>query len=181
MRPLRYSVNVTLDGCVDHRAGLPDPQIHAHAADQIARADALLFGRTIYRMMEDAWRPPASDARPDWTQPFARTIDGAKKYVVSTTLDAVDWNAELLTGDLRANVERLKAAPGKGLYTAGVTLATTLAGWGLIDEYTFVVHPRVAGHGPRLFEGLAEPLDLALVDRVAFESGVVAETYVPRR
>ncbi len=99
---------------------------------------------------------------------------------MSSTLPSVDWNAELLAGDLRTEVERLKAIPGKGLYTAGATLATALAGWGLIDEYTFVVHPRIAGHGPRLFEGVAEPLDLELVDRLAFDSGVVAETYVPR-
>lgn len=180
MRPLRYSINVTLDGCVDHLAGVPDPETHAHAAQLIARADALLFGRTVYRMMEDAWRPPASDAMPEWTQPFARTIDAAKKHVVSSTLESVDWNAELVSGDLRAEVEQLKAMPGEGLYTAGVTLATTLAGWGLIDEYTFVVHPRIAGHGPRLFHGLAGPLDLELVDRVSFASGVVAETYVPK-
>ncbi|MEI2270055.1 dihydrofolate reductase family protein [Microbacterium sp. No. 7] len=180
MRPLRFSTNVTLDGCIDHRAGNPDAQTHAHAAQQIARADALVLGRVVYRMMEEAWRPPASEGRPDWMQPFARTIDAAKKYVVSSTLPSVDWNAELLAGDLRTEVERLKAIPGKGLYTAGATLATALAGWGLIDEYTFVVHPRIAGHGPRLFEGVAEPLDLELVDRLAFDSGVVAETYVPR-
>ena len=114
-------------------------------------------------------------------QPFAHTIDAAKKYVVSSTLGSVDWNAELVTGDLRTEVESLKATSGDGLYTAGVTLATTLAGWGLIDEYTFVVRPRLAGHGPRLFEGLQEPLDLELVDRVSFASGVTAETYVPRR
>ena len=181
MRPLRYSINVTLDGCVDHRAGIPDAQTHDHAAQQIARADALILGRTVYRMMEDAWRPPASDARPEWMQSFAHTIDAAKKYVVSSTLDAVDWNAELLSGDLRTEVERLKSMPGTGLYTGGVTLATTLARWGLIDEYTFVVHPRIAGHGPRLFAGLPEPLDLELVDRLAFDSGVIAETWVPKR
>ncbi|EZP28381.1 dihydrofolate reductase family protein [Microbacterium oleivorans] len=181
MRPLRYSINVTLDGCVDHRAGIPDAQTHEHAAQQIARADALILGRTVYRMMEDAWRPPVSEAMPAWTQPFARTIDEAKKYVVSSTLKAVDWNAELVSGDLRTEVERLKSMPGEGLYTGGVTLATALAGWGLIDEYTFVIHPRVVGNGPRLFEGVAEPLDLQLVDRLTFNSGIVAETYVPNR
>lgn len=172
---------MTLDGCVDHRAGIPDSQTHEHAAEQIARADALILGRTVYRMMEDAWRPPVSEAMPTWTRPFARTIDEAKKYVVSSTLKAVDWNAELVSGDLRTEVERLKSMPGEGLYTGGVTLATALAGWGLIDEYTFVIHPRVVGNGPRLFEGVAEPLDLQLVDRLTFDSGIVAETYVPNR
>src|SRR5688500_12807790 len=98
MRPIRYSINVTLDGCVDHRAGSPDEELHRHAAENIARADALIFGRVTYEMMEAAWRSPRSGEMPEWTEPFARTIDAAKKYVVSSTLDRVDWNAELLRG-----------------------------------------------------------------------------------
>jgi dihydrofolate reductase len=190
MRPLRYSINVTLDGCCDHRSGIvPDEELHRHAAAIIAQADALLFGRVIYEMMESAWRGPApKGARPDWMEPFARTIDAAKKYVVSSTLthDRVDWNAELVrpgvgSGDLRKAVERLKREPGKGLYTGGVTLPLALAEMGLIDEYEFVVHPRVAGHGPTLFAGLSKPLDLRLVSRQEFRSGAVAMRYEPRR
>ena len=93
MRPLRYSINVTLDGCCDHRVGIADEELHRHAIENLERADALLFGRVTYQMMEAAWRPPASGAWPDWMQPFARTIDAAKKYVVSRTLSRVDWNA----------------------------------------------------------------------------------------
>ncbi len=101
MRPLRYSINVTLDGCCDHRAIPPDEDLHRHAVEKLDQADALIFGRVIYEMMEAAWRPPAqTGARPDWMEPFARTIDAAKKYVVSSTLDRVDWNAELVRGDL---------------------------------------------------------------------------------
>src|ERR687893_3244373 len=104
MRPLRYSINVTLDGCCDHRVMIPDEDLHRdlhrHAAENIAQADALLFGRVTYEMMEAAWRPAATGVRPDWIadwmEPFARTIDAAKKYVVSSTLDRVDWNAELV-------------------------------------------------------------------------------------
>src|SRR5512146_3074007 len=77
MRPLRYSIHVTLDGCCDHRAGIPDEDLHRHAAESIARADALLFGRVTYQMMEEAWRSPRGNAMPDWTEPFARTIDAA--------------------------------------------------------------------------------------------------------
>lgn len=179
MRPLRYSINVTLDGCVDHRAGRPDPELHRYTAEILARADALLFGRVTYQLMESAWRPPASDAMPDWTQPFARTIDAAKKYVVSSTLEGVDWNAELVRGDLLAAVRALKQMPGEGVYTGGVTLPTALAEAGLIDEYEFIVHPRVAGHGPALFAGLSEPLDLTLVGRAEFASGAIAVRYVP--
>ena len=181
MRPLRYSINVTLDGCCDHRAVVPDEELHRRAAETIAQADALLFGRVIYQMMEAAWRPPVSEAMPAWTQPFARTIDAAKKYVVSSTLDRVDWNAELVRGDLGEFVQQLKRQPGKALYTGGVTLPQALAELGLIDEYEFVVHPRVAGHGPTLFAGLSKPLDLKLVSRLEYASGAVAMRYEPRR
>src|SRR5262245_41050143 len=107
MRPLRYSINVTLDGCCDHRAMLADEDLHRYAAENIAQADAILFGRVTYEMMEAAFRPPASEALPDWMQPFARTIDAAKKYVVSSTLERVDWNAELVRGDLGKAVQQL--------------------------------------------------------------------------
>jgi dihydrofolate reductase len=149
----------------------------------IAQADALLFGRVVYGMMEAAWRPPASDAMPDWTKPFARTIDAAKKYVVSSTLssDRVDWNAELVRGDLKKAVEQLKREPGNGLATGGVTLPLALAEMGLIDEYEFVVHPRVAGHGPTLFAGLSTHLDLRLVSRLELGSGAVALRYERKR
>ncbi len=186
MRPLRYSINVTLDGCVDHRAGIPDEELHRHAAENLARADALLFGRVTYEMMESAWRLPAqTGALPDWMEPwmepFAQTIDAAKKYVVSSTLERVDWNAELLHGDLGVAVQKLKQEPGKGLFTGGVKLPQALAELGLIDEYEFVVHPRVVGHGPALFAGLSKPLDLKLISRQEFGSGVVVLRYEPKR
>src|SRR5215208_3446219 len=118
MGALRYSINVTLDGCCDHRAGVADEELHRHAVEILDRADALLFGRVTYQMMEAAFRPPArTGARPDWMEPFARTIDAAKKYVVSSTLDQVDWNAELVRGDLGKAVEQLKQQSGKGLFT----------------------------------------------------------------
>ena len=181
MRPLRYSINVTLDGCCDHRAMIPDRDLHRHAIENLQAADALLFGRVTYEMMEAAWRPPAQPgARPDWMEAFARTIGAAKKYVVSSTLDRVDWNAELVRGDLGKAVRRLKSEPGKGLFTGGVKLPLALADLGLIDEYEFVVHPRLAGHGPTLFAGLAKRIDLKLVDRLELGSGAVALRYEPR-
>src|SRR5919206_355009 len=130
MRPLRYSINVTLDGCCDHRAIPADEELHRHAIENLDQADALLFGRVTYEMMEAAFRPPArTGARPDWMEPFARTIDAAKKYVVSSTLDQVDWNAELVRGDLGKAVQQLKQEPGKGLFLAGVKLPLSLAGF----------------------------------------------------
>src|SRR5215813_15335652 len=182
MRPLRYSINVTLDGCCDHRAMVADEDLHRHAIKNLERADALLFGRVTYEMMEAAWRPPApTGARPDWMEPFARKIDAAKKYVVSSTLDRVDWNAELVRGDLATAVQQLKREPGKGLFVGGVKLPQALAELGLIDEYEFVVHPRLAGHGPTLFAGLSKPIDLRLVSRRELGSGAVALRYEPRR
>ncbi|HVU51676.1 MAG TPA: dihydrofolate reductase family protein [Polyangia bacterium] len=181
MRPLRYSINVTLDGCCDHRAFVAGEEIHRHAVENLARADALLFGRVTYEMMEAAWRPSAQAAgRPDWMEPFARTIDAAKKYVVSSTLDRVDWNAELVRGELGAAVRQLKQQPGKGLLVGGVKLPRALAELGLIDEYELVVHPRLAGHGPTLFAGLSRYVDLKLVSRVELVSGPVAMRYEPR-
>jgi dihydrofolate reductase len=186
MRPLRYSINVTLDGCCDHRAGSTDEELHRYWAEKLAEADALLFGRVTYEMMEAAWRPVAeTGVRPawmaDWMEPFARTIDAAKKYVVSSTLDRVDWNAELVRGDLGRAALQLKRKPGKGLFIGGVKLPLALAELGLIDEYEFVVHPRLAGHGPTLFAGLSKYVDLKLVSRLEFGSGAVAMRYEPRR
>jgi len=192
MRPLRYSINITLDGCCDHRAIIPDEDLHRHATENLNQADALLFGRTTYEMMEAAFRPPAPPgARPDWMEPFARAINAARKYVVSSILESgttkrVDWdgwfwNAELLRGDLGEAVQQLKQEPGKGLLVGGVKLPLALAELGLIDEYEFVVHPRLAGHGPTLLAGLSKPIDLRLMSRLEFASGAVAMRYEPRR
>ena len=147
------------------------------------RADALIFGRVTYEMMESAWRRPSSGTWPDWMDeweiPFAETIDRARKYVVSSTLGAVDWNAELVRGDLEQVVRQLKEEPGEGLFVGGVTLPRALADLGLIDEYEFLVQPVLAGHGPTLLAGLRERVRLELVDRQEFRSGAVALRYRP--
>ena len=161
---------------------IPSEDLHRHAVENLENADALLFGRVTYEMMETAWRGPApAGARPDWMESFARTIDAAKKYVVSSTLSWVDWNAELVRGDLAETVQQLKREPGKGIFVGGVKLPLALAELGLIDEYEFVVHPRLVGHGPTLFAGLTKLVDLKLVSRVEFGSGAVAMRYEPRR
>jgi len=155
--------------------------LHRHAVENLNRADALLFGRVTYEMMEAAFRSPArTGTRPEWMEPFARTIDAAKKYVVSSTLNRVDWNAELMRGDLGKAVQQLKQESGSGLLLGGVKLPLAVAELGLIDEYEFVVQPGIAGHGPTLFAGLSKPLDLQLVSRVEFGSGAVAMRYEPR-
>jgi dihydrofolate reductase len=186
LRPLRYSINVTLDGRCDHRAIPADEELHRHAAEIIGQADALLFGRVTYQMMEEAWRAPArTGVTPDWMEswmlPFAQTIGAAKKHVVSNTLSHVDWNAELVRGDFKEAIEQLKGESGKGLFVGGVKLALSLAELGLIDEYEFIVHPRLTGQGPTLFAGLSKHVDLKLVSRLEFGSGAVALRYEPKK
>jgi dihydrofolate reductase len=186
MRPLRYSINVTLDGCCHHEAGIaPDEESMRYWTEQLERADALLFGRVTYEMMESAWRQPATGGWPDWMAeweiPFAETIDRAKKYVVSSTLSGVDWNAELVQGDLGQTVQQLKQERGEGLMVGGVTLPLALADLGLIDEYEFLVQPVLAGHGPTLLAGLRARIQLELVHRHQLQSGAVALRYQPTR
>lgn len=180
MRPLRFSLNVTLDGCYDHTVGIADEALHRNAMEYIAGCDALLFGRVTYEMMLTAWRLPVSWPMPKWMLPFAQTIDAARKYVVSSTLKEMDWNAELVQGDLATFVQQLKQQPGKGIGVGGVQLAMALTELGLIDEYQFVVHPRIVGRGPTLFTGLSKMVDLKLVGREEFASGVVAMQYERR-
>jgi dihydrofolate reductase len=190
MRPLIYSINVTLDGCVHHNAvpkdeALMDEQLrvtHRHATATLARCDALLFGRVTYGMMEGAWRlDTRTSTPPDWTEPFARAIDPMKKYVVSSTLDHVEWNSELFRGDLGAAVEKLKQQPGGPILTGGVQLPLALAELDLIDEYQFVLQPRIAGHGPTPFAGISKYVELKLIERQDLPSGALALRYEPRR
>lgn len=186
MKPLLYSINVTLDGCCDH-AAVPATdefleEMHRHAAESIARADILLFGRVTYQMMESAFRSqPGAGAGAETTDPFARTINAAKKYVVSSTLEKVDWNAELVRGDLAKAVQQLKREAKMAVFVGGVKLPMALAALGLIDEYELVVHPRIAGHGPTLFSGLPKNLDLKLMSRKELSSGAVVMRYEPIR
>jgi dihydrofolate reductase len=183
MRPLKFSINVTLDGCCDHTEVIADEELHRHATAALAKADGLLFGRVTYQLMESGWRAMARTGEgPAWAVEFARTIDTIKKYVFSTTLERLEWrNAELVRGGLANAVARLKEPDGNGLLVGGLKLALALARLGLIDEYELLVQPIVAGRGPTLFQGLPERLDLRLVDTQRFGSGVVVLRYVPRR
>ncbi len=182
--PLRYSINVTLDGCCDHLAVTPSEELHRHAAAGLERSDALLMGRVTYQMMETAWRRTPTGSWPEWMEPwmepFAETIDAAPKHVVSSTLEEVDWNAELVRGDLGTAVEQLKRESDNGLSTGGVQLPLALTQLGMIDEYEFIVHPRIAGHGPTLFAGLSSYVDLEFKGSLELGSGAVAMQYVPR-
>ncbi|MEV7827088.1 dihydrofolate reductase family protein [Microbacterium enclense] len=181
-QPLRYAINVTLDGCCSHEAGLPpDAESMAFWTDELRRSGTLLYGRITYELMEGAWRRLESGEWPDWMDAsevaFSEVMDPMRKVVASATLDAVDWNAELISGDVVEAVRRRKEQPGRGISLGGVNLPATLAGHGLIDEYTFVVHPVVAGRGPRLLDGV--DLKLELLEQRAFQSGAIVQRYRP--
>ena len=178
MQPLRYAINLTLDGCVDHRAGIVDEATHRLAAETLAKNDSMLLSRTTYELME-FWRNPPADM-PEWTKPFAGVIGPIKKFVVSSMLQKPDWNTELVRGDVAAFVRALKQQDGRGIALGGVTLPLALAELGLIDEYEFTMHPRIAGHGPTLFAGLSKLVDLKLVNHLVLPSGHVVLKYVPR-
>lgn len=184
MRRLRYSINVTLDGCCDHLAVTPDEVLHDFHRENLERADAVIYGRVTYQMMEEAWRRPDSGEWPEWMPawmvPFAEAMDRTEKYVVSNTLETVDWNSELIRGDLTEVIGRIKAEKDEGLlYTGGLALPLVLANLGLIDEYEFMVLPVIAGHGPTLLSGLREAIALELVERRDFPSGATALLYRP--
>lgn len=185
MRPLKYTINLTIDGCCDHMAGVPDNDLHRHFSNKLESADALLYGRVTYQLMESAWREPGESGKmADWMEPwmmaFARTVTNARKYVFSSTLPSADWNAELVRGDAIEFIRDLKQQAGNGLLLGGVKFPQALANEGLIDEYEFVIHPRIAGHGPALFSGLTKYVDLSLTRRSELPSGAVVLTYVPK-
>lgn len=179
MRPISMQINITVDGCSDHTAGRPTEEIHEYASAALAQADALLFGRVTYQLMESAFRIDDPDELAASADPFVKTINAAKKYVVSNTLTDVDWNAELLTGDLETSVRALKSEPGTGIFVGGTQLMLALAELNLIDNYEFVIHPRIAGHGPTPFAGLSKFVDLEFVGQTTLNSGAVALRYRP--
>ncbi len=182
MQPVKFSINVTLDGCIDHQvvpAAAVLQKLHENAAAHIAGADVLLLGRVTYQLMESAWRLSTWD--PDRGEPgvFARTIDAAKKVVATRTLSDVDWNAEIVRDDLAATVRALKAQPGRGIFVGGAALAMSLTELRLIDEYEFVVHPRIVGHGPSLFAGLGRHVELQMLSCTELAAGTMLMRYTP--
>ena len=176
---LTFALNVTLDGCTDHRAGIPDPELHRYWTRVMGSAGAMLFGRRTYELMEEAWPEVARDptATPS-SREWARKLEAKPKYVVSTTRRDFPWsNTHRVEGDLGRAVTALKAVTPRGVLVGSPTLSAALQRLDLLDEYRFVVHPVVAGHGPFLFSGLQPSLRLQLVAATPLESGVVALHY----
>lgn len=178
---LTFCINVTLDGCIDHREGVADEETHAYYTQLMRDAGAMLWGRVTYEMMEAYWPAvargdePATPAMRDW----AVTLEEKPKHVASTTRSHYPWrNSHHLRGDLRAAVQSLKEATPAGILLGSAALATALDRLALIDEYRVLLHPRIAGHGPGLHEGgLAETRRLELVSSTTLGNGAVALHY----
>lgn len=178
---LTFSINLTLDGCVDHEEGIADEETHALFTRLLDECGAMLWGRVTYEMMESYWPAVASgeEAAPPAVRDWATTLETKPKYVVSSTRQDFPWtNSHHITGDLRAGVQRLKEATPDGVLLGSGRLATELDRLGLVDEYRFLVHPRIAGHGPTLFQdGLPETRRLELVSAEPLSNGAVAMHY----
>lgn len=178
---LTFSINLTLDGCLDHEEGIADDETHALFTHLLDESGAMLWGRVTYEMMEGYWPAVASGevAAPESMRAWATTLETKPKYVVSTTRDDFPWtNSHHLTGDLRTGVQWLKDATPAGVLLGSGHLAVELDRLDLIDEYRFLVHPRIAGHGPTLYQrGLPTTRRLELVAADQLHNGAVALHY----
>ncbi|MFF5624825.1 dihydrofolate reductase family protein [Microbacterium sp. NPDC012755] len=178
---LTFSLNITLDGCVDHREGIADDETHAYFTHLMDEGGAMLWGRTTYEMMESYWPAVArgEEDAPPALREWAIKLDAKPKYVVSSTRSDFPWaNSHHLTGDLRTAVQELKDATPDGVLLGSGALATQLDRLDLIDEYVFLLHPLIAGHGPTLFQdGLPQTRRLELISAQPLSNGSVAMRY----
>jgi dihydrofolate reductase len=176
---LTFAINLTLDGCQDHRTVVADEELHDYFTGLMDAAGAMLWGRVTYELMESAWPAIAREGTaPRATLEWARKLDVKPKYVVSTTRRDYSWNnTVLIEGDLREAVTRLKEQTPTGVLLGGPKLATEIERLGLIDEYRLVVHPVFAGHGPTLFQGLEHPSRLELLSTDRLKSGALLLHY----
>lgn len=181
MGQLTFGINVTLDGCVDHQEGIADDETHAHFTSLMDGCGAMLWGRTTYELMEDAWPAVARgdvDAPPALRE-WALKLEAKPKYVVSSTRTDFTWtNSHHLAGDLRTAVQDLKDGTPDGVLVGSGKLASELDRLDLIDEYRFLVHPMITGHGPTLYQDLLPSTRrLALISAEPFTNGVLSVHY----
>lgn len=178
---LTFVINVTLDGCVDHQEGIANDETHAFFSGLLDESGAMLWGRTTYEMMEVYWPLVARGEveAPPALYEWAVKLEAKPKYVVSSTRKDFSWNdSHLITGDLRAGVQQVKDATPAGVLLGSGKLATELDRLELIDEYKLLVHPRIAGHGPTLYQGgLPSTRKLELVSAKPLRCGSVAVHY----
>ena len=178
MRKVIFAINITIDGYCGHETGIADDELHEYFTRLLQDSGVDILGRNTYQLMYPYWHDVAvNGSETETVNEFARTFDAMPKIVFSTTLQSVEWNnTTLLHSNLREEIMKLKGQPGKNIFIGGLNIASQVAEWDLIDEYHFVVHPIIAGSGPRLF-GSVENLTLKLVESKTFRSGVVALHY----
>ena len=181
MGMLTFSLNLTVDGCVDHREGIADDETHAFCTRPMDEGGAMLWGRVTYELMESYWPAVARGEveAPPAIREWAVKLEAKPKYVVSSTRDDFPWtNSHHLAGDLRTGVQKLKDATPDGVLLGSGQLAAELDRLDLIDEYRFLVHPRIAGHGPTLYgSGLPGTRRLELISSAPLRNGAVALHY----
>jgi dihydrofolate reductase len=181
MRKVIFAINITADGYCDHRDVIADEELHEFFTGLLHDAGLLLFGRITYQLMVPYWPEVArSQSESRATNEFARVFDSLDKVVFSTTLKHIEGNnVRIVRGNVAEEVLALKQQPGKDISVGSLSIASQLSDCGLIDEYHFVVHPVVAGKGPRLFDTMKprEKLRLDFIGLKTLKSGVVALHY----
>ncbi|MGW2352470.1 dihydrofolate reductase family protein [Actinacidiphila glaucinigra] len=188
MRKLVYGMNLTLDGYIAAAgdsigwSGPPSPELFQWWLDHEQASDLSLYGRGLWEAMSSHW--PTGDRQPDATPAeieFARNWRDTPKVVFSSTVDKVDWNTRLVTGDAIAEISRLKAEDGGPMNIGGATLAGAAMRAGLIDEYAIAVHPVLVGGGTPFFTALDSWVNLNMVETRTCPGGVVLTRYETRR
>ncbi len=180
MRKVVFAINITADGYCSHTEGIPDEELHEYFTKLLRDAGVILFGRTTYQLMVPYWPDVAKNqSESEAINEFARVFDALEKVVFSTTLQDVDRNTRIVRGNIAEEVLAMKQRPGKDICVGSLSIASQLSDLGLIDEYRFVVHPVIAGKGPRLFETVKPQARLLLdfIGSKTLHSGVVALHY----
>ena len=178
MRKVVFAINITIDGYCGHESAIADDELHEYFAGLLRESGVEIFGRNTYNLMYPYWHDVAvNQSETKIINEFARVYDAVPKIVFSTTLKSVEWNnTTLLHSNLREEILKLKQQPGKNIFIGGLNVGSQVAQWNLIDEYHFVVHPVIAGKGPRLFESGGE-YSLKLISSKKFQSGAIALHY----
>jgi dihydrofolate reductase len=160
---------------------IADEELHEYFTRVLRNANFLLFGRTTYQLMVPYWPDIArNQSETKATNEFARVFDSLEKVVFSTTLQhAGGTNTRIVRANVAEEVLALKQQSGKDICVGSLSIASQLSDRGLIDENHFVVHPVVAGKGPRLFDTVKpqDRLRLDFLGSKTFQSGVVALHY----
>ena len=179
MRNVIFAINITLDGCCDHTKVMADEEIHEYFTHLMRGVDLLVFGRKTYQLMVPFWPDVAKNrSETEAMNEFAQTFDSINKIVFSRSLDSAEGNTRIVRTKLRDELLKLKQERGKNILIGGVAIPSQLIELGLVDEYHFVVHPKVVGDGRRLLEGISLEGNLQLVESKSFKSGIVALRYL---